>query len=52
MAEFCKDCFKRIHGDLMDKDDKLEMSNNLDLCEGCGGIKPVVISIIKANKKD
>lgn len=43
MAEFCKKCFIRIEGNK--DEDKIVMSSSDDLCEGCGEVKPVVISI-------
>ena len=40
MAEFCKDCFKKMCPDWI----ITEVSRENDLCEGCGEWKPVVIS--------
>jgi len=37
MAEFCKDCFKQL---------LFNGYEDLDLCEGCGEFKQVVIKII------
>lgn len=40
MAEFCLDCWNRLNGThFTEKDVKTDM----DLCEGCGGWKPVVV---------
>lgn len=39
MAEFCKDCFLRIEPNMR----VTEVSDDLDLCEGCGEYKQVVI---------
>ena len=45
MAEFCKECFKELlFNDY--EDDQLIISEDDDLCEGCGEFKPVVIKII------
>ena len=40
MAEFCKDCFKKMCPDWI----ITEVSREKDICEGCGEWKPVVIS--------
>lgn len=46
MAEFCLDCFNKIHKqNLTEKDVELLP----DLCEGCGKIKPTVV-IVKKKK--
>ena len=50
MAEFCKECFKRVLGKIGD-DEELQMSSDLDLCEGCGKMKPVVERISKKVSK-
>ena len=42
MAEFCRECFYRMIGN---RDDRLVMSEESDLCEGCGEIKPVVLYV-------
>ena len=45
MAEFCKDCAKKDLG-MTDKELKhAVMSDEPELCEGCGEIKPVVVRI-------
>ena len=41
MAEFCRDCFLRMEGD--DRlANRIILSRDLDLCEGCGEWKRVV----------
>ena len=53
MAEFCKDCF--VNYLLGNKDRKayengklkIKMSKEKDLCEGCGKMKPVVVTVEK-----
>lgn len=47
MAEFCKECFKRSVAVPSDgiTDDMLVMSDWLDLCEGCGEWKSVVLEV-------
>ena len=42
MAEYCLDCWNTING-TRDKKRKYIMSKGLDLCEGCGEYKRVVI---------
>ncbi|MBR2499553.1 MAG: hypothetical protein IKB60_00580 [Clostridia bacterium] len=42
MAEFCFKCFNRINGTNHKKEDYI-MSDDLDLCEGCGQWKHVVV---------
>lgn len=39
MAEFCKDCFEKLNPDWI----IITISNDVDLCEGCGEWRPVVI---------
>lgn len=41
MAEFCLDCWNRIHGTRFAPRD---VKTDLDLCEGCGQQKPVVVA--------
>ena len=43
MAEFCKDCYVRVCGGR--EDDPVILSDELELCEGCGEYKPVVVCI-------
>ena len=42
MAEFCLDCFNKINKS-NDGEEKFVLSKDLDLCEGCGQWKHVVI---------
>ena len=42
MAEFCPDCWNEINGTNNPKE-KYIISKNLDLCEGCGEMKLVII---------
>lgn len=42
MAEFCLDCWNRIMG-TNDPSKKYIISKEVDLCEGCGEYKPVII---------
>lgn len=42
MAEFCLDCLRKLDG-INYKDDEFEISTELDLCEGCGEWKHVVV---------
>ena len=50
MAEFCKECFKRIEGDFF-KDKEIILSEDDDLCEGCGEFKQVVIGVATIDNK-
>ena len=43
MAEFCLDCWNKLNG-TNDPESKYRISKNLDLCEGCGEWKPVIVS--------
>ena len=44
MAEFCKDCAKNILK-ISEKDLAYAIfSDDLDICEGCGRMKPVLIT--------
>ena len=42
MAEFCFDCLQKLDGCLYDPKDFI-ISDDLDLCEGCGEWKHVVV---------
>ena len=42
MAEYCFDCYNQVLGIKCDKSE-VELSLDLDLCEGCGEMKQVVI---------
>lgn len=44
MAEFCLNCWNKIMG-TKDPPGKYIISRELDLCEGCGEWKPVVIRV-------
>lgn len=41
MSEICKDCYQRLYG----TQDRIVMSDELELCEECGNIKPVVVKV-------
>ena len=43
MAEFCRECYVKICGG--HESDPRIMSEELELCEGCGEYKPVVVCI-------
>ena len=47
MAEFCLECFNIIN-ETNDNEDKYIMSEDLDLCEGCGKWKNVVVCTRRA----
>ena len=49
MAEFCKDCARKVLGFTEDELSRAVMSEDPDLCEGCGEYKPVVIHIREKN---
>ena len=40
MAEFCIDCWNKLHGTNYTKND---VRTDMDLCEGCGQWKPVIV---------
>lgn len=42
MAEFCLDCWNRIN-ETDDPSEKYHISKDLDLCEGCGEWKNVIV---------
>ena len=44
MAEFCLECYNKIMG-TNDPTNKYVISKDLDLCEGCGEYKHVIIRI-------
>lgn len=48
MAEFCLDCWNRMNG-TEDDETKYIFSEDLDLCEGCGRWKYVIIMERKAH---
>ena len=43
MAEFCFECFKKLN-ETEEPESKYIISDTLDLCEGCGKWKKVVIA--------
>ena len=43
MEEFCLKCWNRING-TNDGKMKYVLSKDLDLCEGCGELKPVIVA--------
>lgn len=43
MAEFCKDCFKKMEPSVLDNN--LIMSSDAQLCEGCGELKLIVVDV-------
>lgn len=45
MAEFCKACFISCLHPSRDEIDHIVMSEDVDLCEGCGKVLPVVAYI-------
>ena len=47
MAEFCLDCYNRLH-EKNYREDQVELE--MDLCEGCGEWKPVVVWIGRDSK--
>lgn len=42
MAEFCLDCFNKLHGTHYTESDVTLME---DLCEHCGEVKPCILSL-------
>ena len=42
MAEFCLDCWNKIH-ESKDSEKKYILSKDLELCEGCGEWKPIIM---------
>lgn len=44
MAEYCKDCFKKWNPNV--DEHRLRMSREVELCEGCGQLKPCVERIV------
>jgi len=43
MAEFCKDCFKKLEPSI--EEQLLVMSQDEELCEGCGETKQIVVEV-------
>lgn len=50
MAEFCKDCFAKYISPTPCVVDHAILSKELDLCEGCGEYKHVVVRISRLPK--
>lgn len=50
MAEFCKNCFKEKI-DPSVEDCRIILSQEAELCEGCGEIKPIVMEILDNSPK-
>ena len=51
MAEFCLECHNKMNQMNLSEEDVI-LSDDLELCEGCGEIKNVVISIGYHNSFD
>lgn len=47
MAEFCLDCFNKINDTNYKESQVVIDYDEPEYCEGCGEVKPVVISVIK-----
>lgn len=45
MAEFCLDCFNKLEGTDYYEDEVTLGYDDLDLCEGCGQIRPCVVEL-------
>lgn len=45
MAEFCKECFLKFIWHTPSDGTQIILSEEPDLCEGCGEIKPVVVAV-------
>ena len=50
MAEFCKNCFKEKI-DPSVEDANIILSQEAELCEGCGEVKPIVVEVIDTTPK-
>ncbi len=50
MAEYCLDCWNKIN-ESEDSEKDFILSEDLDLCEGCGEWKPVIIRARKRGIK-
>ena len=51
MAEFCADCFNKMNQTDYPPED-FGLSKRLDLCEGCGEMKRVVITINSRRRRN
>lgn len=47
MAEYCLECFNKVNGTKINEN---EVITEDDVCEGCGKVKPCVISIDRSPK--
>lgn len=45
MAEYCKDCFKKLNPQV--DVHRIVMSREMELCEGCGQLRPCVVRLRK-----
>ena len=45
MAEYCKDCFKKLNPQV--DVHRMVMSREMELCEGCGQLRPCVVRLRK-----
>ena len=45
MAEFCRKCFIETFRPSKEEEQKIIMSEESDLCEGCGEVKPFVLYV-------
>ncbi len=44
MAEFCLECWNRLN-QTADGAEEFVISKQPDLCEGCGSLKPVIVTL-------
>ena len=44
MAEFCPECWRRYNGYSLGDGEEYVLSDDLDLCEGCGEWKRVIVT--------
>lgn len=49
MAEFCLNCYLKDFPEDENIVDRIIMSKDTGLCEGCGNFRPVVVKIKKGN---
>lgn len=52
MAEFCRECFIKTFRPTQDEINRIVMTKEIDLCEGCGEWKPVVSYLRRRTKLD
>jgi len=50
MAEFCLDCWNNLNHTHLAQEDVI-LDDELDLCEGCGKLKPTIITFGKPKAK-